>query len=461
MGASSTDGVERTGSLIRGSRKSGKSRRSVRRGAFVLAVGVAAAVLVGCSPDRPSDGEPHGAQSVQVPETPVGDQLTWVVSQLNGGADALVKTDVEAHFAPVFLQTFPPPMLIDLFRRTSDQAVAVSVTGFSSPLGRTQAIALIRAERPVDGSLRAAVYLNVEPGGANRITNLALSEPPGPSARELATPGPYTGAFDVGDGRTIFLSCAGSGSPTVILEAGAGGGANAWTLVQPEIAKVARVCSYDRANVPGGASDPAHKPRTAADVVADLHAALAAAGVPGPFVLVGHSDGGLFVRLYASLYPDEVAGLVLVDAVSENLEEAEAQLLEAFLTPEQLSEYRAAVEQQTNAPFVSRVEDEQVDISASSAELRAASENSPLQSMPLFVLTHGVSAPSAPGEPAALAREKERIWQQAQDELAALVPNAKHVVVQGSGHVIQQEQPEVVIDALRQVIEAVNDPGTW
>jgi pimeloyl-ACP methyl ester carboxylesterase len=351
--------------------------------------------------------------------------------------------------------------LIELFRQTSEQAGGISITGFSRPLGPTEAIGLILAQRPVDGTRRAAVSINVEDEVPHRITYLALSDAPGASARELATPSAHTGAFDVEEGRKLFLNCAGSGSPTVILEAGAGGGASAWTQVQAEIAAFARVCSYDRANIPGGASDPAQKPRTAGDVVADLHAALAASGVPGPFVLVGHSDGGLFVRLYASLHPDEVVGLVLVDAVSENLEEAEAVLLEELLTPEQLSQYQAALEQQANAPFVARVDDEQVDMAASSAEMRAARSDSPLRPMPLFVLTHGVPSPPAPGEPPAIARDKERIWQQVQDELALLVPNAKHLVVRDSGHIIQQEQPGAVIDAIRQVVEAVNDPSTW
>jgi pimeloyl-ACP methyl ester carboxylesterase len=427
------------------------------RGAF-LALALATGVLVGCDPEQLSGDE---SPTVQIPATPVGDQLKWVMDQLNGGADALTQTQVEAHFAPVFLETFPPQSLIELFRQTSGQAGGVSLTGFSQPLGPTDAVGLILAGRPVDGTRRAAVYIDVEAGTPHRITYLSLGDVPGASARELATPGPYTGEFDVGQGRKLFLDCAGSGSPTVILEAGAGGGASAWTQVQPEIATFARVCSYDRANIPGGASDPAQKPRTAGDVVADLHAALAASGVPAPFVLVGHSDGGLFVRLYASRYPDEVAGLVLVDAVSEDLEQAQAALLEELLTPEQLSQYQAALEQQANAPFVARADDEQVDMAASSAELRAARSDSPLRPMPLFVLTHGVPPPLAPEEPPALARDKERIWQQLQDELALLVPNAKHLVVRDSGHIIQQEQPEVVIAAIRRVVEAVNNPSTW
>jgi len=436
----------------------GRTWRSAAPLAVLLGLALAATLLVGCNADQPQGGE---SQAVQIPATPVGDQLRWVLSQLNGGVDALTQTKVETHFAPVLLETFPPQGLIELFRQTSNQAGDISLTSLSRPLGPTEAIGLITAQRPVGGTRRAAVYINVEDEVPYRITYLALSDAPGASARELATPGPYTGAFDVGDGRRLFLSCAGSGSPTVILEAGAGGGANAWTQVQPEIANFARVCSYDRANLPGGASDPAQKPRTAGDVVADLHAALAAAGVPGPLVLVGHSDGGLFVRLYASLYPDEVAGLVLVDAVSEDLEEAEAALLDELLTPDQLSQYQAELEQQALAPFVTRVDDEQVDMAASSAETRAARSADPLRPMPLFVLTHGVPSQPAPGEPPSIARDKERIWQQLQAELALLVPNARHLIVRDSGHLIQQEQPEAVIDAMRQVVEGVNDPGTW
>jgi len=151
---------------------------------------------------------------------------------------------------------------------------------------------------------------------------------------------------------------------------------------------------------------------------------------------------------------------VLVDAVSEDLEEAEAALLEELLTPDQLSQYQAELEQQALAPFVARVDDEQVDMAASSAEMRARSTD-PLRPMPLFVLTHGVPSQPAPGEPPSIARDKERIWQQLQAELALLVPNARHLIVRDSGHLIQQEQPEAVIDAMRQVVEGVNDPGTW
>jgi pimeloyl-ACP methyl ester carboxylesterase len=450
--------IHRIGSSTGGLDRSGETQRSRVALGVLLGFALAAALLLGCSGDRPPSGD---VETVQIPSTPVGSQLEWVMAQLNGGADTLTEEDVVAHFAPEFLQGFPPQALIEQFRRTSAQAGHVTLTGFSAPLSSTEAIGLITSQRPVEGSVRAAAYMNVEVEAPHRITYLNLGDLPGPSARELATPGPYTGAFDVGGERTLFLTCVGSGSPTVILEAGAGGGANAWTKVQPEVASFARVCSYDRANIPGGASDPAPKPRTAGDVVADLHAALTSAGVPGPFVLVGHSDGGLFVRLYASRYPDEVVGMVLVDAVSEELDASGLVLLKELLSQDQWRGYQAALEQQAHAPFVARVDDEQIDIAASSAEMRATLADSPLRPMPLFVLTHGVPDPPSPGEPPELAQAKERVWQELQQQLAGLVPNAKHLIVRDSGHIIQEEQPDTVIDAIRQVVEAVGDPETW
>src|SRR5579859_8285070 len=114
------------------------------------------------------------------------------------------------------------------------------------------------------------------------------------------------------DGRKMHINCTGEGSPTVILDSGLGDSYISWHKVQPEIAKFTRVCSYDRAGV--GYSDPSNEPRTSQVIAEQLHALLQAAQIPPPFVLVGHSMGGYDVRLYASLYPNDVAGMVLVDA---------------------------------------------------------------------------------------------------------------------------------------------------
>ena len=118
---------------------------------------------------------------------------------------------------------------------------------------------------------------------------------------------------DVGPYR-LHLECTGSGGPTVILEPGGGGSAASMGLIAPAVARDSRVCVYDRAG--RGWSDPAASPPDGAQIATDLHTLLARAHVPGPYVLAGHSFGGLYVRTYAAKYPEEVAGLVLVDSTA-------------------------------------------------------------------------------------------------------------------------------------------------
>src|SRR5829696_3627333 len=165
-----------------------------------------------------------------------------------------------------------------------------------------------------------------------------------PAASPVAASEDFSGLVDIG-GRSLYLECHGTGSPTVVLVAGYRSSARYWsddllqpeaprTMVLPAVAQFTRVCAYDR---PGtyapigedvliGRSDPISQPRTTPEVVAELHALLQAAKLPGPYVLAAHSLGGFAARLYASTYPDEVVGMVLVDAYSERLE--------TLLTPE-------------------------------------------------------------------------------------------------------------------------------
>lgn len=117
--------------------------------------------------------------------------------------------------------------------------------------------------------------------------------------------------IDVG-GFKMHMYCAGEGSPTVILEAMSGGGSPYWGWIQPEVAKVTRVCAYDRAGFYWSESDP--EPQTLARTVRNLHTLLVNANVEGPYILVGHSIGGLYVRQFAEAYPEQVVGLVLLDA---------------------------------------------------------------------------------------------------------------------------------------------------
>ncbi len=301
---------------------------------------------------------------------------------------------------------------------------------------------------------------------------------PTPTGAQSATPaaasptvasGDFAGLVDIGGGREMYLMCRGEGSPTVILEAGAGNDADIWdavalglnstqTAVLPGVAAFTRVCAYDR---PGtvldlehhSRSDPAPMPRTAEDVVADLHALLTAAAVPSPYVLAGHSFGGLVVRLYAATYPDDVVGLILVDAAHEDYYAA----VRKTLTPEQLAEYNSAIEQGP-AELADYPDRERLDPDASADQVRAATATSPLRPLPLVVLTHGRPWDWPPDYPAA-ALDAE--WPPLQEKLAALTPNSRLVVAEQSGHFIHLDQPELVIEAIQQVVDAVRDPSTW
>ncbi len=119
--------------------------------------------------------------------------------------------------------------------------------------------------------------------------------------------------FDVGT-LSLHLVCLGDGSPTVVLDAGLGQDAKTWAPVQPDIARFTRVCAYDRAGM--GTSSPAARPHTNRQMADELNSLLSAAKIPGPFVLVGHSMGGVNVRLFASKHPENVSAMVLVDSMT-------------------------------------------------------------------------------------------------------------------------------------------------
>src|SRR5215212_6374691 len=235
-------------------------------------------------------------------------------------------------------------------------------------------------------------------------TFLALALPMGVNAREgasteaPATPWPVGERVDSG-GRALFLSCTGTGSPTVVLEAGSGNGADTWAAVQPEIARFTRVCSYDRTGL--GQSDSAPiGVRTVQDSVDDLHALLTAADISGPIVLAGHSLGGLIVRLYTSQYPDDVAGLVLVDGMPPDLPASGLALLPAPERSETFVILRGLHPQ----------DPEHLDIIASGVWVMAH----PPAPVPTVVLAAGFHG--APGAPPDAAFED--LWQELQREQA-------------------------------------------
>lgn len=287
------------------------------------------------------------------------------------------------------------------------------------------------------------------------------------------------------DGRGFYVESRGVGEPTVVFEAGAGGRSDVWsrdlhepigtrTMVLPAVAAFTHVFTYDRPGTIGevvtdldptsepfypSRSDPVPQPRTIRDIVADLHSVLEACEVPGPYVLVGQSLGGLSMRLYASTYPDDVVGLVLVDATSDDVYDA----FRKAMTPEQWEEFNTLSVDKHDLlaayPDAEILLTAPLDEDPSFAQMREAEAKSPLRPMPLFVLSHGVPFPAP--FPGWSSETMEAVMADLQNRVAKLVPNARHIVAEESGHNIHQDQPDLVIDAIRQVVDAVRDPSTW
>lgn len=308
------------------------------------------------------------------------------------------------------------------------------------------------------------------------------------AARQTDIGPPPGRLIDIG-GRKLHVNCTGAAAgagtsertgPTVILEAGASSFAIDWSLVQPEIARTHRVCSYDRAG--SGWSDPRTDVETPARIVTDLHALLDAAGEKPPYVMVGASAGGLYARLYQLAHPNDVVGLILVDPATEDrlftMYQQKATLI-AQLTPEQLlstlptgSVNVPPRHPQTGAPFdrlpmdlyQQRIKIDQrllasMPATVSAEIVRESSEgqraalarllesrsraDNPMRSVPVIVLTRGQNL--GPG----LA--------EAHAGLARLSTNSRHEVVSAAGHEIHLFTPSVVIRAIEDVAMAAKE----
>ncbi len=234
-------------------------------------------------------------------------------------------------------------------------------------------------------------------------------------------------------GYRLHIVCDGQavkGQPTVILDAGGGSSSSSWKLVQPEVAKFARVCSYDRPGL--GRSERKPKPYTSLDVMKDLHTLLAKAKIGKPYAMAGHSLGGMHIRLFAKLYPKEVVGMVFVDSFNED----ELAPERSTISPEVKKQYPPDYFK----PFIS----EDMDLETIAAQARA---NKWYGSIPVIVLTR---APLKSGQ----AEKSEQLRIDLQNDLARRSTNSKHIIAEKSGHNIQDDQPEIVVDSIRQIMEA-------
>jgi pimeloyl-ACP methyl ester carboxylesterase len=371
-----------------------------------------------------------------LPDSPLGRQLRWVLAQFAGEAATLTEAEVRDHVSAEFLTiVMPAPEVVQVLRQTIAERGTFSFVGFAYPPRAHQALALVQSTT----GERGAVPIGVTSGHPALIEFLAADEPP----PTIVPTGRFSGWFDLG-GRRLFLRCVGHRSPTVVFE---GGLTTDWFALQNRLAGFTRVCSWDHPNGPWSRSDPAPTPRTARDFVADLHTLLRVARVPGPYVLAGHSNGGLYSQLYASTHRRQVAGLVLIDAVHPAYHQRRLAMLKPLLPPEVWE----ALRQDAMAVPHRLTDPERVDIWTSERQTRQALRHSPLRPMPLVVLAHG--RPENPGAP--FVEEDERLWRQLQRELAHLVPGGRLVIATNSGHDIQHEQPELVLDAISDVVHAV------
>ena len=303
---------------------------------------------------------------------------------------------------------------------------------------------------------------------------------------------------EIEPGRRLNLYCTGKGTPTVIFDSGVTGETVGWALVQPEIAKHTRACSYDRAGT--GFSDPGTRTGTSANIVDDLHRLLKAAAIEPPYILVGHSYGGMNVRLYKDHYASEVVGMVLVDPSHEDwvhrvwalspLQPTYEQLVADSFEPMWRDErecVRAATlgfiegselyekcisepdphfSDAINAAYLEThlspayhqaglTEDENLHF-ASSDQLRAA--RIWYGDMPLIVLAAGDRPKLRKGETQAHHDAINRLWYVLFDELAALSTRGVNRVVPNTGHDIPMTQPGAINSAILEVMDQASKP---
>lgn len=292
------------------------------------------------------------------------------------------------------------------------------------------------------------------------------------------------------DGHKMNLYCTGKGPVTVVFDSPSGDAGWSWSKVQPEVARHARACVYDR---PGfGFSEPSRRPNTSENAVEDLHKLLAAAGEKAPYVLVGNSLGGANVQVYAYRYPQEVKGLVLVEAEHEDetdrADKASGGKIKAFykMIGEQNRKCLAAAEKgfkpgsdeqalcvgrsedmaqvfgpklgdaiiasRMKASFWRANTDEYDAIDTSDAQLRKLRR--PFGDLPIVVLTRGVSPYRIPDQPqSATNKAIEDANFAVQKQYLKLTTRGTQRVVPGAGHVIQAEKPQAVIDAVQDVLK--------
>lgn len=267
---------------------------------------------------------------------------------------------------------------------------------------------------------------------------------------------------DIG-GYRLHIYCVGEGVPSIIFDSGVGGFSLEWSRVQNVLARRTRVCSYDRAGY--GWSDLGPLPRTSERITRELHTLLERAGVAGPYIIAGHSFGGYNAQLFARNYPDQTAGLVLIDSSHpEQIERlpgpepgttkqvrpgTNSYVVSWFFPHPNFPDENALMAQRIMQSWQHKMtwREEMTVFSVSAKQVKASR---PMPEVPVLVLTRGRSF--WPGY--SNGDETERVWMELQDELSQLGANPVHLIAERSGHVIHLDQPGIVITAMQTMLNA-------
>ena len=286
--------------------------------------------------------------------------------------------------------------------------------------------------------------------------------------------------IDVG-GYKLHSYCLGTGQPTVILDSGLGGDASWWALVQKEISKFARVCSYDRAGY--GWSDAGPKPRTSKIIIDELHSLLHSQDTLPPYILVGHSFGGINMRLYANIYPEDVFAVVLVDSSHEkqyerfkehkkNLPQLKVSVpthiknyilnsrfshyigITRWFLPNSMKEFfsdsmpqklrQIIIAKASSIKSLEARDNERQNIKESFRQVEKSINN--MRNKPLIVISQGKKGEEGLG----------KIWLKCQQELASKSIKCKHIIAYKSGHMINVEQPKIIVQAVYKLVNEYN-----
>lgn len=283
---------------------------------------------------------------------------------------------------------------------------------------------------------------------------------------------------DIG-GYRLHMHVEGEGTPTVILDAGAGGIGLSWELIRPAIAKVTRVVTYDRAGL--GWSDPSPKPRRADVMAEELHTLLINAKIQAPYILVGHSLGGVVSRQFAAKYPNEVAGLVMVDSAHEqqmkHFPEALVKMVNSMkgmfvvmklMTKLGVFALKPSLAQigdngKLSSDIVAQMQGVMASSNSHAEAMIAESENvyaaetqpvSALGDLPMTVISHGQLEANAvpPSLGQQVRNDYETAWQNLQAEITSLSTRGRRIVAERSGHNVIFDQPEIVVESILELI---------